>query len=858
MFKVLLNILILALTMQVASATCTDWTSDGCSWFGIDGCPSNSYCDGTLGWGQCRCEGGRQWIDGSCGYCGSFEECRDGTCRYKSGDCNECPQPQQECSSGSCVWSSTYCGATSDCGSNQFCDRSGGSSYGRCVDNVDCVVQISECTAACETASQRTVTVTTPQSGQGASCAVATDCLHGDGQCFTNEPTLNPTGCPTPDMGGGLIDVTTSEVQPNGRVLLDFRYSYVVSEFEIAMNTNIYSYSAESPNDWNADTDMCIGYINRVFTYNELQASVEFTVENGDVYFAVDSAFEYTTMEQTTVDGVTHEWGQTVKREKDLPFKLHVPETSTLAIGVTSNQEDPNPDDFIYPPPATKSPSTSYPTTSPTFSTPSAAPTDLPTLSNPSVVPTDMPSVSDPTVTPTDTPSISTPTSSPTFEEPTLSPSVSEPTLDPSLSPTKNPSYTDPTISPSFTDPSLSPSYTDPSLSPTSDVPSWSPTPAANVLATVVAALAEETRQIGANPLVDITYTTVIKMPWALTNPAAEGNAIAETPTYNEVTSGSCDTFTDLPAFLQSPNFYCQTWHIQFGGDRRCTTEPRTVQVGYTATNARGGSEAVDFSWDFDLGFSSAFDCSEDLGSFQIAIIVEGSSGGNDNFADPGDAYLDDWYFFRIGVSSGAPVTAVNIVDLQILSAQGEPLCEDCESIEALQIGVSDYSPDNFIVQLILDSSIFGGHLSTQMEFTFDITMSTGERRRLLASQTATEKISLYLQRPNRYRGRQEIASERPTAVNPYPPTPKPVEAVKQAASKDLVSAQDSSGSANIIYIAIGAVFLLGVAFAGAYYMRSKESTEDVVDFTPTAGEGVVTVLPNESLYGGAELVEIS
>jgi len=104
---------------------------------------------------------------------------------------------------------------------------------------------------------------------------------------ISDMPSVSPT------EAGGLIDVTASEVMPNGRVFLDFRYSYVVSDFEIAMNTNIYSYSEEAPNDWNADQDMCFGFINREFTYNQLQQSVDFTVESGDVYFAVDSSFEY-------------------------------------------------------------------------------------------------------------------------------------------------------------------------------------------------------------------------------------------------------------------------------------------------------------------------------------------------------------------------------------------------------------------------------------------------------------------------------------------------------------------------------------------------------------------------------------
>jgi len=623
------------------------------------------------------------------------------------------------------------------------------------------------------------------------------------------------------------------------------------------MKSNIYSYSAGSPNDWTASNDMCFNSIYRTFTYNELQASVDFTVNSGDVYFAVDSSFKYPTIGEVELDGDVITYEHMVSRNKDLPFKLHVPEKTTLSIGVTSNQDDPNPDDFIYPPIKSKSPTISQPTASP--------------------------SVSEPTGLPSITPSISEPTEQPSFTDPSISPSLSDPTVtpsegptvsEPSKSPSTSPSYSEPTEQPSFTDPSQHPSVLpsagptsdEPSNMPTSSLPSMSPIPAAEVVATVVAAIAEETRQLGSNPLVDITYTTVIKRPWKLTNPFATGNAIVDQVTYELKAEGVCNTFTDLPPFLQSEIYWCQTWHLQFAGDRRCTTEARSVEIAYTAKGPREESETVDFSWAFDLGFSSAFDCSEDLGTFQIAIIVEGSSGDSQNFESPGDAYLDDWYYFRIGVSSGAPVTSVNIADLAILSSQGEPLCEDCKSIEALQIGVSDYSPDNFIVQLILDSSVFGGHFSTQIDFTFDITMSTQRRRRRLSDVKETEdeeliqhaeKVTLMLrQNPN---PEQAIDSFKPTAVNPRPPTPKPVEAVKEAASKDLANiSAGSSGSMNGIYAGVGGVSFLIIVVAAVRYFRTKGTEEDdIFEFAVQETQDTKEEIVFKEM-GGADILEIS
>ena len=51
------------------------------------------------------------------------------------------------------------------------------------VPDVDCFGAVSQCTAACETADQRTVNIIVPQSGNGVACPIATDCQPGDGAC---------------------------------------------------------------------------------------------------------------------------------------------------------------------------------------------------------------------------------------------------------------------------------------------------------------------------------------------------------------------------------------------------------------------------------------------------------------------------------------------------------------------------------------------------------------------------------------------------------------------------------------------------------------------------------------------------
>jgi hypothetical protein len=63
-----------------------------------------------------------------------------------------------------------------------------------CTHVVDCAVEVSACTSACEMADQRTVAVTTPAAYGGAACPAATDCAIGDGDCAAPPPAPPASG----------------------------------------------------------------------------------------------------------------------------------------------------------------------------------------------------------------------------------------------------------------------------------------------------------------------------------------------------------------------------------------------------------------------------------------------------------------------------------------------------------------------------------------------------------------------------------------------------------------------------------------------------------------------------------------
>jgi len=743
--------------------------------------------------------------------------------------------------------------------------------------------------------------------------------------------STSPTKCPTPDVGdfgGHLIDASNSSVGANGRIYLDFSYSNaIVSDFNISMDNPQYNYESAISNDWNEDLGMCWDSINREFTYNQLQKAVSFEVQQGDILFAIETEYEFTTSETLQLNGQEYQWTQTKTRGKEIPFKMHLPETSTIALAIKSNQGDisgnfalktrrPTTSRPTLIP--TVSPSTEQPTSIPTISKPtlspsstqptvqpsmmpsafptsdqpSVRPTAFPTSEHPSVSPSLTPTTTDPSMSPsviptffpskhpsaqpTTTPSVSPvttdPTMTPTVSKPTTTPTVSQPTATPTFSPSSMPSFTNPTVMPTYvpssipsvqptappstTIPSYSPSFSQPSVSPTmfptsaeptviptvsptisptsdspsaqptispTELPSFSPLPASKVLTTIMPYMAVETRQSGQNPLVEIHFTTIIKMPWVLVEPTASGSAITGGVIFQLLHQDTCDQFSELESFLQDKTLYCQEWNLKFEGDRHCNSAPRHVSLGYKAVEPNGKHESLSYSWELDLGSSAAFECAIDLGTFEIALQIEGSSGGNKNFASPGMAFIDDWYYFRIGASSGAPVTDVSIIGLDIQSASGISLCQECENLPDLQLGISDWSPDNFVIHMMLDSSIFNGHITTTLSFTFEVKMkATAGRRRLKDSEQRVEqKVTLKL-RPRE--GQTGSVSRPPTRYNPYSthsPSMEPVEIPdiveeEEITPKDLSSVAEEPGN-NMSWIWILLVVGILAVFAICY-----------------------------------------
>jgi len=103
---------------------------------------------------------------------------------------NSCPDATSDCKIAGTRQDDDNCSSETDKTDNTPCDDNRMLTTGTVCTagvcgppDVDCAGSWSPCTASCEAASQRQWTGTADQSGSGARCPVAVDCLEGDGDC---------------------------------------------------------------------------------------------------------------------------------------------------------------------------------------------------------------------------------------------------------------------------------------------------------------------------------------------------------------------------------------------------------------------------------------------------------------------------------------------------------------------------------------------------------------------------------------------------------------------------------------------------------------------------------------------------
>ena len=79
--------------------------------------------------------------------------------------------------------------------------------------DIDCEVTWDECTAACESASERTYTIVQAQVSDGAACpnSLAEDCTPGNGECVGEDGNEYPFCFPSTRFEGEMLPPTISK-----------------------------------------------------------------------------------------------------------------------------------------------------------------------------------------------------------------------------------------------------------------------------------------------------------------------------------------------------------------------------------------------------------------------------------------------------------------------------------------------------------------------------------------------------------------------------------------------------------------------------------------------------------------------
>ena len=73
-------------------------------------------------------------------------------------------------------------------------------------------------------------------------------------------------------------------------------------------------------------------------------------------------------------------------------------------------------------------------------------------------------------------------------------------------------------------------------------------------------------------------------------------------------------------------------------------------------------------------GFSSAFECAQDVGQFEVSVNILTSLDGVE-YDVPRLGYLNDRFYFRLSFSSGDIMTGAELVQMQITTQEGNPIC---------------------------------------------------------------------------------------------------------------------------------------------------------------------------------------
>jgi len=264
----------------------------------------------------------------------------------------------------------------------------------------------------------------------------------------------------------------------------------------------------------------------------------------------------------------------------------------------------------------------------------------------------------------------------------------------------------------------------------------------------------------GSTPLVTVDFVTVTNNPYRLFNPVMFGEGVLGLDSHEEVRGGNCDTWRpeEIPADLYSDLYYCQEWHVEFYHENKCNSDRRDVILRMNATNTLDLDATYDLApeWLLSFGFSSAFECAQDVGQFEVSVNILTSLDGVE-YDVPRLGYLNDRFYFRLSFSSGDIMTGAELVQMQITTQEGNPICADCINSPALDVNVINTTYDDYRFDMILHESVFQQHNMVNFILDFEVFRDGGGRRFLSESSAIELRLALQVMSSLDFKGSEYL-----------------------------------------------------------------------------------------------------
>jgi hypothetical protein len=408
-----------------------------------------------------------------------------------------------------------------------------------------------------------------------------------------------------------------------------------------------------------------------------------------------------------------------------------------------------------------------------------------------------------------------------------IQPPTVMPTHLPTVMPTEEPSSI-PSLSPSTSKPTDIPTSlpsVDPTVMPTdhpSAFPTESPIDDAFVV-WMINAIASEI-SIDDEPWIEVEFTTATSHPWTLDYENATSEYIVELHEFEKTEQWDCGNVNGRKSL-------CQTFSMKFTTKPDCDSARRDILITFLAeyTNSNSHQQVKKVTLPIEISGSSAFQCAENIGTFEIATETWLSLDGDDFVAPSNisEVVIGEDLYLKVAFSSGTNnIETVGVEDI-LISTSSIPYnmrCTDCQDNANINFTVIDDSHSEFTFKITFAEEIFNEPQAVTIRFNFYVTY---QLRRylvefsasdLLSSRAITQAISIILNESN-----DPTTTSVPSIIQSTEESEVEAKIVEPSAA----SVGGDEESSFVIILVISVVLLVFLGSCGIYQKcRSRPSSE--------------------------------